>query len=99
MAYINVNASPSTDEVASETVKPGCPMLIRSAASHPVREGAILMRCALGWSLHDELDYARCAGITAVQDCWQVHPERTPAVALPGAADLPEPAPAQHAAD
>ena len=99
MAYPNANPSPLTDELPSESIKPGCPMLIRSAAAHPITGHAVLMRCALGWSLRDELDYARCAGISAVQDCWQVHPERTPAVALPTAAEKPQPVPAQHAAD
>lgn len=83
MAISNLARTPLTDDGAAEPVKAGCPMLIRAAATHPTVPGTVLMRCALGWSLHDAIDCARCAETTAVQDCWRVHPERTPAVAIP----------------
>lgn len=43
------------------------------------------MRCSLGWSLHNELEAARCVATDVVTDCWKVHPERTPVVVLPAA--------------
>ena len=99
MAYLNLTAPSINDEFATESIKAGCPMLTRSAAPHPVHADGILMRCALGWSIHDQLDCARCAATTAVQDCWRVHPERTPVVSLPASADHLDPAPKRHAAD
>jgi len=74
MAYRTHSPAPANDEFVAEAINPGCPMLIRAAAHHPTRAQALLMRCALGWSLHDELDYARCGATHAVQDCWRVHP-------------------------
>jgi hypothetical protein len=98
MAYPNVNPSPPADfEV--DSIQPGCPMLIRSAAPHPVRTGEILMRCAIGWSIHDDVECARCAAVSAVQDCWKVHPERTPVVAWPADERHPAVSSAHHAAD
>jgi hypothetical protein len=98
MAYPNVNASPQFDYEV-ESIQPGCPMLIRSAASHPTRKDAVLMRCALGWSIHDELECARCAATSAVQDCWKVHPERTPVIALSEDREGAGAASTRHAAD
>ena len=76
---------PLVDETPSESLNAGCPMLVRAAASHPVRHEQTLMRCQLGWALRDELDRARCRAVNAVPDCWQAHPERTPLVVLPPA--------------
>lgn len=83
MAIMNLLGTSASDELAAEPVKVGCPMLIRAAAPHPTNPETVLMRCALGWSLHDAIDCARCAETSAVQDCWRVHPELTPAVAIP----------------
>jgi hypothetical protein len=87
------------DVTFGENYAPGCPMLIRAAADHPTRVGDVLMRCALGWSIHDAVDCARCAATNAVQDCWRVHPERTPAVAVGGDPEPVESIAGQYAAD
>ncbi|MCC6313719.1 MAG: hypothetical protein IT337_06875 [Thermomicrobiales bacterium] len=42
------------------------------------------MRCSLGWALPDELEAARCRATDGVIDCWKMHPERTPLIAVPG---------------
>jgi hypothetical protein len=99
MTFLNLSPTPASDDFATESINPGCPMLIRAAAPHPTISGAILMRCALGWSIHDEIDCARCAGTTLVQDCWRVHPERTPVVAMPDAGDPTALVAGRHAAD
>jgi hypothetical protein len=99
MAYRPHSPAPANEEFVAETINPGCPMLIRAAAHHPTKTHLLLMRCALGWSLHDELDYARCGATHAVQDCWRVHPELTPVVALPDSEEPLEAEPLQHAAD
>jgi hypothetical protein len=99
MAYRTHSPAPANDEFVAETINPGCPMLIRAAADHPTKNHALMMRCALGWSLHDELDYARCGATHAVQDCWRVHPELTPVVALPGSDESLEVEALQHVAD
>jgi hypothetical protein len=99
MAYRPHSPAPANEEFVAETISPGCPMLIRAACHHPTKTNAVMMRCALGWSLHDELDYARCGATHAVQDCWRVHPELTPVVALPGSDEPLEAEPPQHAAD
>ncbi|HET7055054.1 MAG TPA: hypothetical protein VFI12_01260 [Thermomicrobiales bacterium] len=99
MAFRKQPQAAADDEFVAESISPGCPMLIRAAAHHPTRPNALLMRCALGWSLHDELDYERCGATGAVQDCWRVHPERTPVVALPGSEDALDVKSRQHAAD
>ena len=99
MAFHKQPHAAADDEFVAESINPGCPMLIRAAARHPTRPDALFMRCALGWSLHDELDYERCGATSAVQDCWRVHPERTPVVALPGSADALDVKSRQHAAD
>jgi hypothetical protein len=88
-----------SDEGRVETIGFGCPMLIRAAADHPVHSGDILMRCALGWSIRDDLDCARCAATNAVQDCWRVHPERTPVVSVEDQIGRVDQQPAWHAAD
>jgi hypothetical protein len=98
MATLNLIQTSAIDEFAAESITCGCPMLIRAAAPHPTNAGAVLMRCALGWSIHDELDCARCAQTSAVQDCWCVHPERTPVIAMP-VAGIPGIDPGRHAAD
>lgn len=58
----------------------GCPMLVRA---HYARQPGDLpvMRCSLGWALHDEPEVARCRATDVLTDCWKVHPERTPVVA------------------
>jgi hypothetical protein len=91
MVILNLQRTPPADDFAAESVKAGCPMLIRAAAPHPTNPGAVLMRCALGWSLHDAIDCARCAETSAVRDCWRVHPERTPTVAIPAGHDVAGP--------
>ena len=90
------------EEGPAEPGRYGCPMLIRSRVYLPGVTRPV-MRCALGWALHTELEVARCAATEAVTDCWKVHPERTPVVVLPVAAAgtevEPEPAPAKVAGD
>lgn len=58
----------------------GCPMLVRTRFSF-TPGGSPLMRCSLGWALHDDLEVARCHATDVLTDCWKVHPERTPVVA------------------
>ncbi len=58
----------------------GCPMLVRTRFSF-TPDGPPLMRCSLGWALHDGLEVARCKATDVLTDCWKVHPERTPVVA------------------
>lgn len=60
----------------------GCPMLMRSRFFFPSNPDHPAMRCALGWALRTKLDVARCIATDAVTDCWKVHPERTPEVAV-----------------
>ena len=89
------------EEESAEPGRYGCPMLIRGRVYLPPDESGPVMRCALGWALHNELEVARCAVTDVVTDCWKVHPERTPVVALPvpDAAAEPEPASAKVAGD
>jgi len=70
------------EESPAEPGRFGCPMLTRGHRTHPVRAGQPMMRCCLGWALHDELDVERCLATEAVIDCWKEHPERTPVVVL-----------------
>ena len=74
-----------TDEPMAEPGRFGCPMLVRTRLYLPPDAACPVMRCALGWALHDAMDAARCAATDAVTDCWKEHPERTPVVALPPA--------------
>ena len=91
------------EEETAEPGRYGCPMLTRGHVCLPPDESRPVMRCALGWALHDELEVARCAATDVVTDCWKVHPERTPVIVLPvvegGAETEPEPAPAKVAGD
>ena len=90
------------EEPLAEPGRYGCPMLVRSRVRLPGATGPA-MRCSLGWSLHDELEVARCAATDVIPDCWKVHPERTPVVVLPtadaGAVTDLGPAPAKVAGD
>ena len=90
------------EEPTAEPGRYGCPMLVRSRFRPPGAARPV-MRCSLGWSLHNELEVARCAAVDVVTDCWKVHPERTPVVVLPtadaGAMPDPGPAPAKVAGD
>ena len=91
------------EEEPAEPGRYGCPMLVRTRVFLPPDTRRPVMRCALGWALHNELEAARCAATDVVTDCWKVHPERTPVVVLPvaevGATLDPEPAPAKVAGD
>ena len=91
------------EEPLAEPGRYGCPMLVRTHL-YPSRQATRpVMRCALGWALHNELEVARCVATDLVTDCWKVHPERTPVVVLPvaeaGTGVEPEPAPAKVAGD
>lgn len=70
------------EEPSAEPGRYGCPMLVRTRNLRPETDRPV-MRCALGWALHNELEVARCAAVDAVTDCWKQHPERTPVVVLP----------------
>ncbi|MFM9105906.1 MAG: hypothetical protein ACKOWF_04330 [Chloroflexota bacterium] len=72
------------EEPSSEAGRFGCPMLVRSRFGEMVQGPIPVMRCSLGWGVHDELDAARCRATESVGDCWKAHPERTPMIALAG---------------
>lgn len=82
MANRPINQPAGTDEYVTEQIKAGCPMLIHASSPHPIIPGAKFMRCTLGWSVYSELSQARCAATNAVENCWRVHPERTPITIL-----------------
>ncbi len=73
------------EEPAAEPGRYGCPMLFRTRYYPSPGATRPAMRCALGWAIHNELEVARCSATDIVTDCWKVHPERTPVLALPGA--------------
>jgi hypothetical protein len=78
-------------------------MLTRGHRSHPVDAQQPLMRCELGWALHNEVEVQRCRATEAVMDCWKVHPERIPLVVMTAEETATEPAtfglaPAEHKA-
>jgi len=79
------------EEPTAEPGRFGCPMLVRSRAGLAAAGALPPMRCSLGWALHDDLDAARCRATDSVSDCWKVHPERTPMVALDGGEPGAEP--------
>lgn len=62
----------------------GCSMLSRARCTSRPGVRLQLMRCSLGWALHDDLEVARCRATDSLTDCWKLHPERTPVVVLPG---------------
>jgi len=70
------------EESPAEPGRFGCPMLSREHRSLLTDVGRPLMRCQLGWALHDDVEIARCNATEAVIDCWKVHPERMPLVEL-----------------
>lgn len=70
------------EESPAEPGRYGCPMLTRGHRPHPIDPHRPLMRCSLGWALHDDVEVQRCLATEAVIDCWKVHPERTPIVVL-----------------
>ena len=78
------------EEPSAEPGRYGCPMLFRTRLRLSPDLNRPVMRCALGWALHNELEAARCAATDAVTDCWKVHPERTPVVALPATDSVPD---------
>ncbi len=71
------------EESSAEPGRYGCPMLSRARCSQLTLPNQPLWRCSLGWALHGDLDVARCIATESAIDCWKVHPERTPIVALP----------------
>src|SRR5919199_552341 len=76
------------EESPAEPGRYGCPMLARTRRFHSNGVGPAdrpQWRCSLGWSLHGEMDAACCLATESVTDCWKVHPERKPIVALPTA--------------
>jgi hypothetical protein len=50
---------------------------------NPVDPSQPMWRCSLGWAIHGAHDAACCRATELVSDCWKVHPERTPVVAVP----------------
>jgi len=74
------------EEPSAEPGRYGCPMLTRGHRPHPIDPNLPLMRCSVGWALHDDVDVQRCLATEAVIDCWKVHPERMPIVVLAAAA-------------
>lgn len=71
------------EESPAEPGRYGCPMLVRSTFDPRAGVTIPTRRCSLGWAIHDEVDAARCRATESANDCWQLHPERTPVVALP----------------
>lgn len=86
------------EEPSAEPGSFGCPMLTRAHQDRFSDPGKAMMRCSLGWALHGDIDVARCAATEAVLDCWKVHPERTPLVAVDTAIGGPGPGAAEHKA-
>ena len=84
------------EEPTAEPGRYGCPMLFRTRLHLPPDAAKPVMRCGLGWALHNEVEVARCIATDVVTDCWKVHPERTPVVVFPvpeaDTAVAPEPA-------
>jgi len=70
------------EEPSAEPGHFGCPMLVRGHFELVAGEPP-LMRCALGWALHNPDEVARCAATVALTDCWKVHPERLAVVEPP----------------
>ena len=70
------------EESPAEPGRFGCPMLTRGHRPNPIDASLPLMRCSNGWAVHGEIEIQRCLATDAVMDCWKVHPERTPIVAL-----------------
>lgn len=84
------------EEPPAEPGRYGCPMLVRSRFV-PTRTTDPMMRCSLGWALHNEREAARCTLVEVVADCWKGHPERAELVLLPIAiarGEVPETDPA-----
>ena len=71
-----------TEEPPAEPGRFGCPMLTRTRLFLPPNAERPVMRCALGWALHNAADVARCVATDVVTDCWKIHPERSPVVVL-----------------
>lgn len=71
------------EEPPAEPGHYGCPMLVRTRFHVPAESVRPVMRCALGWALHNELEVTRCVATDVVMDCWKLHPELTPVVVLP----------------
>ena len=70
------------EEPPAEPGRFGCPMLTRGHREHPLDPHRPMMRCSLGWAVHDDVELQRCQLTESVADCWKVHPERLPLVVL-----------------
>jgi hypothetical protein len=70
------------EELPAEPGRFGCPMLTRGHRANPDDATLPIARCSNGWAIHGEVEIQRCLTTEAVLDCWKVHPERTPIVAL-----------------
>ncbi|MFM8595435.1 MAG: hypothetical protein ACKOCK_13750 [Chloroflexota bacterium] len=79
--------------LSAEPGRYGCPMLVRSLSGEA--RGLPLMRCSLGWALHNELDADKCRATEIVTDCWQANLERPPVIVL----ELLEPEPETETAE
>lgn len=82
----------NTDE--EQTAEPGrfgCPMLVRAQCGSLRGSMAPVYRCSLAWALRGD-DVVRCRLTEAASDCWKVHPERLPALAvIKGPEDFDDP--------
>ncbi len=72
------------EESTAEPGHYGCPMLVRNRFEQMGGRPIPVMRCSLGWALHNDLDAARCRATEIVTDCWMLHPEQAPLVVLSG---------------
>ncbi len=70
------------EELPAEPGRFGCPMLTRGYRPNANDASLPLMRCSNGWAVHGDVEVQRCLATEVVMDCWKVHPERTPIVAL-----------------
>ncbi len=78
------------EEQTAEAGHYGCPMLKRTRFYPSKDSSQPAMRCNLGWAVHNEVEMARCMATDVLNDCWKVHPERTPVVTLVVDADVAE---------
>lgn len=77
----------ASEEPEAEPGRYGCSMLVRTRFKLNPEDRLPVMRCSLGWALHNELEVARCMAVNAMTDCWKVHPERSPIIVHLLAAD------------
>lgn len=72
-------------EIGSEDAAPGlfgCPMLVRGHAEFGIGHGPII-RCSLGWAIHNRQEVERCLGIESLLQCWKAEQDRGAVVEAP----------------